>query len=385
MRELGAHSRLERLAGVWPRIFEAARAESGPAPFHVVWRVSPQLDLVVMSSILSGIATLEKRNRISLSFEMLDRATDEPEAVMELVVTNTETGVTRNVVIDCYDRADRFSPTALESSDVYFKRAFAPETLSAACPSCSPKIVPAGLSFGCYSREALRHVCIAVLASLGREPLRSRQAIRDLLHRAYAAARLWLTFPTPQGPVLRDTDVKHLNIVFQPRLWPTTPGSGDQFDVVNRDRIAMVRALKKAFPHERAIGLVHSDMSIAVAPDLLLPEHVRTGKFHAQLRQAHIAVNCVGLSGSIGFKFGEYLAAGTAIVSQPITHQFLAPIVEGVHYLAYRSPDECIDLCRRLMSDRDLTARMHEVNHQYFLDWVDPAANMAHLLTRAFA
>jgi hypothetical protein len=91
------------------------------------------------------------------------------------------------------------------------------------------------------------------------------------------------------------------------------------------------------------------------------------------------------LSGSIGFKLGEYLAAGTAIVSQPITHQFLAPIVADVHYVAYRSPDECVDLCRRLISDRALTARMREVNRRYFLDWVDPAANMAHLLARAFA
>jgi hypothetical protein len=122
-----------------------------------------------------------------------------------------------------------------------------------------------------------------------------------------------------------------------------------------------------------------------MAPDLLLPEHVRTGKFHAQLRHARVAVNCVGLSGSIGFKFGEYLAAGTAIVSQPITHEFLAPIVEGVHYVAYRSPDECVDLCRRLMSDGALTSRMRDVNRRYFLDWVDPAANMAHLFERAFA
>jgi hypothetical protein len=366
-------------------VFRTSKAETILAPFHIVWRVSPQLDLVVMSSILSGLATLETRNRISLSFEWPATADEAPDALMQLVVTDRESGQTRNVVIDCYDRADRFAMQALESSDIYFKRAFEPEIVAAACPSWAQKMAPAGLSFGCYSTEALRLVGAVVFASLGKESYGTRWAISDLLRRTYEAARLWLTFPAPQGPVLRDTDVKDLNIVFQPRLWPTTPGSGDQFDVVNRDRIATVRALKQAFPHERAIGLVHSPTAEAMAPDLLLPEHVRTGKFHAQLRHARVAVNCVGLSGSIGFKFGEYLAAGTAIVSQPITHEFLAPIVEGVHYVAYRSPDECVDLCRRLMSDGALTSRMRDVNRRYFLDWVDPAANMAHLFERAFA
>jgi len=378
-------SRLEERGRLLPLRSRAAKAVSRVAPFHVVWRVYPTLDLVVMSGILSGIASLEKRNVISLSFEWMRTKATDPEAVLELVVTDTSTGDVRNVVIDCYDRADRVSPTALTFSDVYFKRALGPETPGAACPSCLRKIRPAGLSFACYSREALWQVCIPIVALLDKESRPTRSGIANLLHHAYEAARLWLTFPTPQGPVLRDTDVKDLNIVFQPRLWPTSPGSGDQFDVVNSDRIATVRALREAFPKERAIGLVHSDLAAALAPELLLSEHVRTGKYHAQLRRSRIAVSCVGLSGSIGFKFGEYLAAGNAVVSQPITHELLAPLVDGEHYLAYRSPDECVDLCRRLMSEPTLGARMRALNRQYFLDWVDPPANVAHLLTRAFA
>jgi hypothetical protein len=37
------------------------------------------------------------------------------------------------------------------------------------------------------------------------------------------------------------------------------------------------------------------------------------------------------------------------------------------------------------MSDQALVARMGEVNRRYFLDWIDPPAQMAHLLKRAFA
>ena len=363
--------------------FPVTEAETQIAPYHVVWRVYPQLDLVVMSGILSGLAALEKRDQISLSIEFMGSPVKDPDAVIELVATDRRTGEIRNIVIDSYDRADRIAASAWKFADVYFKRAFGPQT--PACASHARKIVPAGLSFGCYSREALRHVCIAVLASLRKESRRTRGVMRDLLRHAYEGARLWLTFPTPQDPMLRDDDVKDLNIVFQPRLWPTTPGSGDQFDVVNQDRIAIVRALREAFPNERAIGLVHSETAAAMAPELQLSEHTRSDKYHEQLRRARIAVNCVGLSGSVGFKFCEYLAAGNAVVSQPITHRFLAPITEGEHYVAYRSPEECVDLCRRLMADDALSSRMRDVNRQYFLDWVNPAAHLSHLLTRAFA
>jgi hypothetical protein len=371
--------------GLLPRSLGASRAVTSKPPFHIVWRVSPHFDLTIMSGILSGIATLEKRKRISLSFEFMSTSANDPEPLMEMVVTHRRTGEVRNVVIDCYDRADRVCASALQFSDVYFKRALGPETRGAACPSYAQRIAPAGLSIACYSRAAWRHVCITILASWSNESKRTRSALAELLHRAYEGARLWLTFPLPHGPVLRDTDTKQMNIVFQPRLWPTTPGSGDQFDVANLDRIATARALRKAFPHEQAIGLVHSDTAAALAPELQLPEHVRTGKYHAQLRQSHIAVSCVGLSGSVGFKFGESLAAGTAVINPPITHEFLSPIVEGTHYLAYRSPEECVDVCRRLMSDHALVARMGEVNRRYFLDWIDPPAQMAHLLKRAFA
>jgi hypothetical protein len=169
-------------------------------------------------------------------------------------------------------------------------------------------------------------------------------------------------------------------------LWATSAGSHDQFDVANEDRIAVVRALRRAFPHEcTTVGLVHNQTAVDRAPDLLLQEHVTTAKYYEQLHSSLVGVNCAGLSGSVGWKLAEYLAAGNAIVSHPIDKQFLAPLVEGVHYLAYRSPEECVEQCRRLISDEAMSRRMSDVNKQYFLEWVTPTAHVMHLLKRAFA
>ena len=366
--------------------FPTTQTETRSAPFHIVWRVYPLPDLTQMSSILSGIAALERRNLVSLSVEFMDDIVGTPYALMELVVTERETGRVKHIALDLYDRADRIIPAALQFADIYFKRQFGPETHVAARGACA-KVVPAGLPLGGYTSRALRHVCIAILASL-RSPLarRTQGGLAALLRQSYFDARLWATLPRPDASTLKNTDVKARHIVFQPRLWETTPGSRDQFDVANEERIALVQALRRAFPEERTtIGLLRSGTAAEIAPDLRLPEHVRAGRYLQQLRASLVAVNCVGLSGSVGWKLAEYLGAGNAIVSQPIEKQFLSPLVEGVHYLAYRSPEECVEQCRRLMADTTLSKRMSEVNRQYFLDWVSPPAHVMHLLKRAFA
>ena len=363
-----------------------SHAAATNAPLHILWRVSPHLDLIQMSGLLSGMGALEARNAVSLSVEFVSAVADRRYALMELAVTERKTGRIRNIALDFYDRADRIVPDALRRADIYFKRQFGPETRTAAGAGQVEKIVPMGLTVAGYSPRALRHVCIAIIASLrSKEARRARGALAGLLRRAFEEARLWATSPAPESALLRASDKKHGHIVFQPRLWRTNPGSRDQFDIANEDRIATVRALRTAFPHEQAIGLLRNETATQMAPELVLVEKVTTSKYHQQLRSSLVAVNCLGLSGSVGWKFAEYLAAGNAVVSQPIEKVLLAPVVEGVHYLAYRSVDECVDLCRRLMSDDMLSARMRAVNRQYFLDWVNPPAHMAHLLKRAFS
>jgi hypothetical protein len=89
-------------------------AETSSAPFHVVWRVYPHLDLAQMSAMLSGIAILERRKVISLSVEFMSAAVEAPYSALELVVTERRTGTIRKVVVDFYDRADKILPQALE-------------------------------------------------------------------------------------------------------------------------------------------------------------------------------------------------------------------------------------------------------------------------------
>src|SRR5262245_10438376 len=145
--------------------FPATHAETSTAPFHVVWRVYPFLDLTQVSGILSGIAAVVRSGAVSLSVEFVCGTGETIRPLLELIVTERKTGRVRKIALDFYDRADRIVPDALSFSDVYFKRQFGPETQMAAGRSAE-KVAPLGLTVAGYSSGALRHVCAAILASL---------------------------------------------------------------------------------------------------------------------------------------------------------------------------------------------------------------------------
>lgn len=292
----------------------------------------------------------------------------------------------RNLVLDFYDQADKLILSALKFADVYFKRQYDSTTEASAAQVETRKVRPLGLTIAGLSMASARLVATEIVASLRSRTARSASpGLAVLLQGALTDARMWLRLPSTDSARLRATGARTPQIVFQPRLWDTPPGSGDLFDVANQDRVATVGALRAAFSSDQTIGLVHTPFAQQQAPELLTRTKVRTGGYHRQLRASMIGVNCVGLRGSVGWKFAEYLAAGLAVVSQPIEKELLAPIEAGVHYLPYTSPQECVEQCRRLLEDAELTTQMGAANLEYYNQWVDPPAHIMHLLGLSMA
>lgn len=352
--------------------------------YQVRWRVYPRLDLVQMSSFLSGLVALSNRGRITLSFEYSDRNFDSYMA-MELLVTRVKDGSTCKVVCEFHDDADKIYPSALEFADRYFKRQFDSDTRVAASRLATAKIEPLGLVTVGFPWSTWRPVFAGVRAALRtRGARRAHSGARGATRYATRHLRNWLLVPAPDSALRREGDHKSAGVVCQPRLWSTEPGSGDVFDVANEDRIALVRILSRAFPAVSTIGLVRNKTAQTMAADLMLNRQVRTREHHRQLRTSTVAVNCLGLDGSVGWKLAEYFAAGCAVVSPPITKEFLAPVEPDVHYLSYASPEQCVEQCRRLLGDPDLTRKMGQANRAYFDSWIDPAAQVGAVLERAF-
>ncbi len=91
------------------------------------------------------------------------------------------------------------------------------------------------------------------------------------------------------------------------------------------------------------------------------------------LKKCSIGVANQGLEHSIGWKMGEYLAHGMAIVSNPIEKfQLLGKFVDGENYLKYENVDDCVEKVDLLYKDKDLRENIQKNNRKYYHTYLRP-------------
>ena len=90
------------------------------------------------------------------------------------------------------------------------------------------------------------------------------------------------------------------------------------------------------------------------------------------MKRSAVCVASAGLHGSTGGKFGEYAAAGRAIVSEPLRYTVPGPFAAGENYLEYTTPEECVEQVRFLLAHPEKIRAMQENNRAYTRDWLTP-------------
>ena len=117
----------------------------------------------------------------------------------------------------------------------------------------------------------------------------------------------------------KDNDGK---VIFFTRLWnPDNHIDVDEKErrkIQNEFRIESCRIIKKNFKNS-AVGLFPDSLSSKLAPDLLLDSKKTSSKeYFALLRQSNIGIADDGLKDTPGWKIGEYLLFGKAVITTPI-------------------------------------------------------------------
>jgi hypothetical protein len=353
--------------------------------FHVRWFVSPLHDAHGTSSLVAGLGSLARSGQVQLTLEPLE-STDVQPHVMHLDARELNSGQVRRFAVEVFDRPDRFDLGTLRGVDVYFKQTLDRQYLADLPVEFQHRIQAAGLTFstrtaGSNSLMARSAVtaCLAHAQSYGMQsmPTAVKRMTRDVLD---IASRLeigqWER--TAADPVLHD-------VVFQTRLWRPLTDSATGRRRINGERVQVVRALREAFGGSDRVGLIHTDFAAEQAPDALLTRKVSRSEYARQLRTSLISVNTDGLDGSPGFKLAESLAAGAAIVSQPLQFELPAPFQPEVNYLPFDTAEACVRQCRRLIDDGELAARIRSENLRYYERYVRPEALAGNILERAFA
>lgn len=353
------------------------------------WNVTLYLDsflnLYHASNILAGLEALRQAGFLNLTFEVPGNGRTSfsgSPLVLRLDVTDLQLRSTKALALDLYDRSDRFCLEQLRLCDWYCKRSFYTPHIQQLPSDLQHKVHPLGLNYACRSRASTplralgRDYALRLTRAAFRGPTNLVSELQQLQVRGFLQSPRVEQFEQP--PVR--TSATH--ILFQTRLWGNDSGQGGTSEEVNADRVAIVRALKRAFPSQFIGGVMPNPFSIRYYPDLVSCEGSGRRDYIAWSKLCRIGVYTHGLQHSHAFKFAEYLASSKCIVSDPLRNTLPNNLVEGTNFLQFRSVDECVTHCAALLRDSSFSYAMQAANWAYYQAEVRPEARLKRLFSR---
>jgi hypothetical protein len=172
----------------------------------------------------------------------------------------------------------------------------------------------------------LSYKCHSLLANLGTDILFDKSSRKEILR---AIVKYSMFFSKSSHGVLDirkyPNEIKDFggNVIFHTRLWnPDNHHDKDEKErrkLQNEFRINACRIIKKKY-RSASVGIFADDLSKKIARDLLLdPKKSNKTKYLKDLRNFNIGIADDGLKDTPGWKIGEYLLYGKAIITTPLT------------------------------------------------------------------
>ena len=355
--------------------------------YEITCYVTVRQDLYLASRIYTGLCDLSNQGTARITFaapRKEEKLFAESSYAVCMRVRFLDTGENRLLAIDLLDRSDSFEMGALEDCDIYLKRSYYEPDLTALPFNLKSKVLPFGLNYACRSLDSVRRIVATLVPGvLWRFESPFRQTIRDTRK---DTDTLWqfLSSPDPRTFECNPQGSTEPAIVFQTRVWSPKEMS-ENSDEINGERLALVRALRRAFGSRFQGGLVPTAYAREHYPDELSTHSPRHSQYAKWAKQNLIGINTRGLHNSIAFKLAEYLAGSKCIVSCPLRNQLPVPLAEDQHYLSFRTPEECVERCTNLLDDTNLAFHLRTEAWKYYRREVEPAAHMRNCLMRSRA
>jgi hypothetical protein len=316
------------------------------------------------SKVFEALAALQGTGDIRLRIDAV-RA-NPPARVLRLTLRN-ESGREKAIAIDIADDPGFVDRSALDATDLYFKRSLTPAT-----PKSSGKIRAFGLNNPAINpATALRILKRRVATGRGLAEL-----TRD--------ARQLFALPTPRAFEVPPSVPAEPLVLFQTRLW--SPDTTDQDrEEINHERILLIQTLRRAFKERFIGGAIPTEFATKHYPGLITREPFSMRAYPRILRRPLVAIYSSGLRDSVGFKMSEYLAASRCIVGHHPTSELPESLIANRHYLPFEAAEDCAAQCDRLLCGNVDSAAMRMANHEYYRTQVEPAAHVRKILRSAFA
>jgi hypothetical protein len=343
-----------------------------------------------LQQVFTGFLMLHKRGLIRLS----QHCSKEPIARSTEQHLKTVGGAHLRVLMNGsikvhydYHDAVEINEQHLEECDFYFKRSFSREYIGN-FPKHKDKVFPLGLYYRVFPDSVdLYSIQRALIVGRG-----LTGKLRSLIH--VIDAKNTLTY----NPRLRQLESLP-NYDLPPRVLflaaahdpyahaDRTQEKTEEMICVNETRAKCIQVLRKELGPRFFGGFIHNPYAIKTYRELLVHDHDVTRKrnYIGLLRAFPICIATTGLHGSIGAKFGEYVALSRAIVSEKLNYEVPGNLQAGRNYLEFASPDECAERSVRLIEDRDTRNRLMLNNALYYQSNLRPDSLVLNSLLKAFS
>lgn len=97
-------------------------------------------------------------------------------------------------------------------------------------------------------------------------------------------------------------------------------------------------------------------------------------------RRSAVVFNTPAVRQCHGWKLGEFLALGKAIVSTPLVRQLPAPLEHGIHAHFVSREDELRPAVELIIHDHDYRASLERAARRYYEEWLAPEVVTARLI-----
>ena len=156
-----------------------------------------------------------------------------------------------------------------------------------------------------------------------------------------------------------------------PKVVPIGPGFGIRWRSLGHDALYVARA-GAAGGNAFARPL---DLGTAAQHRYSMSDYLdRTGR-------SVVVFNTPAVHGCLGWKLGEFLALGKAIVTLPIDRELPEPLVDGVHvHVVDGSAESIVDAITRLRRDNTYRLALEREAAAYYQRWLHPAVVAGRLL-----
>jgi hypothetical protein len=286
---------------------------------------------------------------------------------------------------DTHD-AEELAIGELDQCDFYFKRSFSRAYVDRLPLAQRRKVFPLGLNYRVYPNE-IDHFALRRNLFLGvgfREKLsKFRQALDNKNHLRFVPRLRDMESPPNYEAIPR---VLFLARAHDPEDHPDRdPDKVRERRDLNEARADYVRLLKRTLADRFYGGLQRDEFSVCHYPDVVVPDpHMTTQREYLRtMKQYPICIATTGLHGSIGWKFGEYVACARAVLSEPLLFDLPGAFLEGKNYLQFKSPQECVEMAQELIENKELRCALMSNNANYYKNHLRPDAYVRNVLVTA--